>query len=263
MKRNYTNVMVLGMLVICLSLFLLPLQAKVVPSPAISSIAYDGLFFLGFNLRNDLFKGDKGLKVRQAISMAVERKKIANDLAKDPKVPSGIIPYGMEGYLDSQAPTVDLQEAKQIMVSAGYKMADKRLKTVRLLHTNGILTQEIAKELKENLKHLGIKIILEGIDYSDGEKWEAALKKGNYQLFLLGVKADDPEKIETFLTPIFHSKKGDANFMNYKDNRVDQILVNLVMLKNEPQRVAQLKELQQKVNSQLPIISLFNIERIQ
>lgn len=246
----------------CIAIFMIVCMFFV-QSMAQPADSFDGLFFVGFNLQKDIFKGEKGLLVRKAVLSAVDRVKISTELAEDEHTPTGIIPYGMEGYTESAVSPVDLVKAKQLIQTAGYKMTDQRIKEIRLLHTNGVLTKKIAQELKDNVKHIGIKLVLEGINYADEGKWEATLRKGNYDLFLLALKADDSDKIETFLTSLFHSKKAEANFMNFQDPIVDKALDSLASEKNKAKRKALLKTISSAVDKQIPIISLYNIERIQ
>ncbi|MFC1596268.1 ABC transporter substrate-binding protein [Candidatus Margulisiibacteriota bacterium] len=160
------------------------------PPTTLALETYDGLWFLGFNLKKDLLSGENGLLVRRAVSYAIQRKEIVADIVAERIVPDTIIPYGMEGYQSVEAPTCNIKLAKALMSKAGLKMTDKRLKNIRLLHTNGILTKQIANKLKQDLQHIGIKLILTGIDFADQDKWIAGLKSGAYDLHLMGFKAE-------------------------------------------------------------------------
>ena len=228
---------------------------------ATPNISYDGLWFMGFNLHKDLFEGESGTTVRQAIEMALDRREIAMNLAKSERIPDSIIPYGMEGYEESETVTLNVRQAKRLMRKAGYGITDKRIKAVRLLHTNGVLTKAIAREIKENLKHIGIKVQLTGLDYRYQEKWDKTLKSGQYHLHLMGFKAEDPDDVLSFLTPLFHSE-GHANVTYYNHPTVDKLLDSLPAITDPEVRRNKLDRVQRLLITGDPVIGLFYIRRL-
>jgi len=219
---------------------------------------YDGLWFMGFNLTNPLFKGEKGLQVRKAVNYAIRREKIALQIASSNIVPDCYIPYGMEGYQSLDPVSYNIALAKQLLKDAGYSMQDKRLKKVRIFHTNGIITKLIAKEIQENLKNIGIKVILEGINFSKQKAWVKKLKKKDFDLFLMGYKADIPEDVLTFLNPIFYSV-GDANFTGLNDKVVDDLLDSLEYAIDSQVRLKKIKHISEILMKKKVIIGLFYI----
>jgi ABC-type transport system substrate-binding protein len=154
-----------------------------------SAKQYDGVWFLGFNLKKDIFSGDNGKLVRQAVTMAVDRTRIATKIVGDDTVPVNIIPPGMEGYLSLESYPHDYRQAKTIMKRAGYTIADKRLKAITLLHTDGEKTKQIVDEIKIDLINLGFDITTTQLSYSDTKTWQKELASGKYDLFVMGYKA--------------------------------------------------------------------------
>jgi len=151
---------------------------------------YDGIWFLGFNLNKELFGDENGKVVRQAVTIAIDRNKVAQKIISDEVIPIGVIPPGMEGH-DSMLTAYphDYREAKKLMKSAGYTLYDKRLKIVTILHTDGEKTREIVDEIKRNLINIGFDIQRTEIKYSDTAQWNKELASGKYHLFVMGYKA--------------------------------------------------------------------------
>jgi peptide/nickel transport system substrate-binding protein len=232
---------------------------------------YDGIWFLGFNLKNAVFSDPK---VRQAVNLAINRENLALKIVSSEAVPIGFVPPGMLGYNPDLEPTFyDRREAKKIMTRSGHPMNDKRIKNLTLLHTDGLLTVEIAREIQKDLKAIGMKIDLVEVSYKNEDNWINELTSGKHALFLMGYKADI-EKIfseeatsqddsYSLLEPLFKTE-GDANFTGYSNKEVDKLLdqvsgLNLA-LKND--RHAKLKEINQILYNDLPVIVLFYIEKL-
>jgi ABC-type transport system substrate-binding protein len=151
---------------------------------------YDGIWFLGFNEKSPLFGDENGKVVRQSVTIAVDRQKIANKIVGDDVVPIGIIPPSMEGYdAELQAYPHEYGTAKKMMRSAGYELSDKRLKGVKLLHTDGVKTKDIVNEIKRDLINLGFDIQTTELKYSDTSTWQKALSSGKYDMYVMGYKS--------------------------------------------------------------------------
>lgn len=231
-------------------------------APAIKE--YDGIWFAGFNINKDIFKGDKGRAVRQAFNLAVDRKYIAQEIVGDDAVPTGVIPPGMIGYDPAlKGYPLDVGRAKKLMKKAGFPLTDKRLKKVVMLHTDGLKTLEIARSLKKDLQALGVKIEEVVVSYEAQEKWEAELLSGKYHMFLMGYKADDPKDAATLLKPLFFSR-GEANFTGFRKDRVDLLLNKLGHI-NPDEVETQLKlllEIGKIIQQEASTINLFYITRL-
>ncbi|MBN2058038.1 MAG: hypothetical protein JW782_04525 [Candidatus Saganbacteria bacterium] len=233
---------------------------------------YDGIWFLGFNLKEVPVKD---LAVRQAIDQALSKKRIAEKIVSSEVTPISPIPPGMLGYDPDLKPAVqDVAAAKALMKEAGYSMSDPRIKGLSLLHTDGLMTIEIAKQIQADLRYIGIKLDLVEIDAADEEKWAAELASGKHDIFLMGYKAgidklftseaevsdvDSADLIE----PLFKTG-ADVNFTGYSNAQVDKLLDQIsgfaLALKSE--RHAKLKQINQQLYQDKPVIVLFYIEKL-
>ncbi len=185
-----------------------------------SAKEYDGAWFLGFNEKTQLFGDENSKVVRQAVTIAIDRDKIAKKIVGDDTVPAGIIPPGMEGYDPSlSAYPHDIGLAKKMMRSSGYSLSDKRLKHISLLMTDGVKTKLIVDEIKMDLINLGFDITTTTVKYSNTTAWQKALTSGRYDMFVMGYKAGDVGEI--FIadksTGLFHTFNCFKNSTNEAD----------------------------------------------
>ncbi len=189
---------------------------------------YDGIWFMGFNMKKPLFNDTNGLTVRKAFSMSIDRPAISVKIINDPIIPKGVIPPSMQGYDPSLVTySFDTAKAKQLLKIAGYNLNDPRIKSVTLLHTNGKKTVAIAKMIQQNLAKIGVKVIFKQVDAHNQDLWEKELSSGNFSLYLMGYKATVPDKI--FIgdqtTKVFHDpsclnlplEKNRINFNTYEE----------------------------------------------
>jgi ABC-type transport system substrate-binding protein len=155
-----------------------------------TEVEYDGLWFLGFNHHKDIFGDANGITVKKAVGLAMHRQKIVSQIMGECLLPDSFIPPGMDGYSSGVFSLVySTAEARALLKKAGYSTKDKRLKNLSLLHTDGIKTIAVAKQIKSDLAALGIKVELVQVAYRDTEKWQAALESGKFHMFLMGYKA--------------------------------------------------------------------------
>jgi glutathione transport system substrate-binding protein len=234
--------------------------------------AYDGIWFLGFNLKSPVFKD---LAVRQAADAVIDKEFINKRIVSGEVIPASFIPPSMLGYdPDLQTEPHDLKYAKLLMKKAKFLPTDKRLKTLSLLHTDGLVTIEIAKKVQSDLRQLGIKLNLVQVSYQDEDKWIDELLSGKHDLFLMGYKAgmenlftSEASVAETDSTslvePLFQTG-GDANFTGYSNAKVDTWLGQIGQLNPalKEERHKKLKALNQQLAKDLPVVVLFYIETL-
>ena len=234
--------------------------------------AYDGVWFMGFNLKHDLFKD---VSVRQAVMHCLDRNFIATTIMSAEAIPGSFIPPGMLGYDPSLKPyKFNPKFAKTLMKRAKLPASDQRLKKIKLLHTDGLKTIAIAQAIKDDLKNIGMKVELIQISYRDQNRWVEELSSGASDLYLMGYKADI-EKLFTseagvaevdstkLIEPLFKSN-GEANFSGYVNADIDSLLDQLATLGPglSSERATKLKEINKILYKDLPAVVLFYIEKL-
>lgn len=222
---------------------------------------YDGIWFLGFNLQKAPFDN---LKVRQAVAHCLDKDFIAS-----------VVPSGMPGYDPELKPYKrSVKFAKTLMGKAKYPLTHPRLKNLTLLHTDGIKTIEIAKEIQKDLKQIGMKINLVQVSFRDEEKWNGELSSKKHHLFLMGYKAEIEQLFTEeasakaadsyrLLEPLFKTGS-EANFTSYSNSTVDMLLdqVSVIGPSFLKERELKLKEINKILYKDLPILVLFYIEKL-
>jgi ABC-type transport system substrate-binding protein len=243
----------------------------VIGSPC-SAKEYDGIWFLGFNTQLPPFND---LRVRQAVAHTLDLEYITRTIISDEAVPAAFIPPGMPGH-DPELKPYKLNPgfAKTLLKRAKYSPGDRRLKSIPLLHTDGVKTVAIAKKIAADLRQIGLKVEPVEVSYRDEAKWDRELASGRYPLFLMGYKADinelftdeasaaSPDSYQ-LLAPLF-KRGGAANFGSFSDPTLnmyfDQLAVIAPAMSRE--RAGRLREIDRLLYKQLPAIVLFYIEKL-
>jgi len=217
----------------------------------------------------------KDVRVREAIDQSIDKKHIAEKIVSSEVVPSGYIAPKMLGYDADLVPRDrDIGYAKLLMKGSGYPINDKRLKDLSLLHTDGIMTVEIAKKIQADLRNIGMKVELVEVSYADEDKWIKELSSGKHDFYLMGYKAGIEELFTTeeatgsydsysLIAPLFKTD-GEVNFSHYSNAQVDKLLGQLesinIALKSD--RNAKLKEINRILYKDVPAVVLFYIEKL-
>lgn len=144
------------------------------------------VYFYRCNVNLPVFKGEKGKKVRQALSLAIDRQTLVDTITKAWEKPAyTIVPPGIEGY---QSPRglrgKDFKEnvamAKKLLEEAGYPEG-KGLPTITLLYNTDDKHAAIAATIQDFWRtNLGIKIELQNqewgtyLDSVNGLKFDMA-----------------------------------------------------------------------------------------
>ena len=189
----------------------------------------NGYTYMGYNLRNPLF-GDK--KVRQALAYAIDRQAIIDGillgLGRPCTGPFSDVSWAYNPHAKIYPYNPD--RAKQILSESGWKRSDitaileKNGKPFRFtIMTNQGNTERIrtAEIIQQNFKKIGIDVNIRVME------WQAFLEqidKRSFDAMILGWSMGrDPD-----IYDIWHSsktKKGEYNFIGYKNDEIDRLLV--------------------------------------
>jgi len=214
-----------------------------------AAVEYDGLWFLGFNHQSEIFKGSKGLNNRKYLAKIINRKKIAVQIIGSSVVAESYI-YPNQYY-----------QAEQQDIFADINCSTPNIKQIILHHTDGDKTRDIAEIIADDIeKKSNIKVVTKIYSMSKPQLWEKALKKSEFDIFLLGFKADYNGTEDTFIEPLY-SSAGYANFMDYQNKNVDKLIDELKNANNE-QKNAILKTLDNILKAEVVLVPLFYIEKI-
>lgn len=174
--------------------------------------------YLGMTMTQKPFNDEK---VRQAVSMAIDRQAIVNSFfeglateAKNPLQPTSL------GYHENTKPyTFDVEKAKAILKESSYDGKVVELWAMPVPRPYMPDGQKVAEAIQKNLETIGMKtkiVTYEWATYLD------KTRKGEAQLFLLGGTSDngDPDN----LLSLFFDESGSLNNSQLTDVKIQSLL---------------------------------------
>lgn len=206
--------------------------------------------WIGLNVMKAPFgpQGDeKAFKLRQAISMAINREELIELAIQGTGVPlTNLMPEGEPGYKKFDAYAFDPAKAKELMAEAGYPNGQglDLTYTYRQREVEQRVAEQIQAQLKENL---GLDVKVEGIDWAImlGERQDH-----KYTMFYGSWGHDFPDPQNWFF-PLFHSNQikgvgtGQGNDPGWKNEEYDRLVEEANKLADPAKREDRFKLYQQ------------------
>lgn len=150
------------------------------------------------------------VKVRQALSLAIDREKLSNVILKGVFTPANTItPYNIAGYNPQAALKGGAAEAKRLLTEAGYP-GGQGFPELSLTYETGI-TQKLTMEAVQGMwkEVLGINVKLDPLETAAFRAWRTA-RKTQPNVYLVSWLSDYPDPFNWFNT-LWDSK---ADFFN-------------------------------------------------
>lgn len=176
--------------------------------------------YLGFNMRDPLLQK---ASVRDAISLAVNRKEIIDILLNGLATPArAILPPSSE-YFDTSLPVPehDPKKAEKLLDEAGYPRKEGLRFELSLKSTTDVTRISIAKAIASQLKRIGIKVVVEPMEWG---RFKLDLEQGRIQMWAaqwIGFK--DPD-IYRFAFSTANFPPNGANRGWYSNPELDRLL---------------------------------------
>jgi len=201
-----------------------------------------GYLFLAYNLRDNGWEGLKIKEVRQALSLAVSKELIIEQVLYGfgepafsfiPKVSPWYVAEGVAQY--GVKPLLDEEKAKELLLNAGY---DKPVKLTLVTNAGNDERENIGYLVKERLSAIGIEVELKFVPWATllrkylmnktlGTDEEARYNNG------VGAVSEEPWDLMVMgfstnpLSPsgqdVFYSTTGGLNFFGYSNTQVDEL----------------------------------------
>jgi len=208
--------------------------------------------YLGFNLNNEKFKD---LKIRQALSLAINRQELVDILFFGyGKVCNGpFLPDSFAYNNDVKTITQDIEKAKALLKEAGYD--EKNPFTFEIVtNTGNDIRINTAQILQYQLQKAGIIMKIRVME------WQAFLNTvvhpRNFEAVLLGWSlALMPDAY-----PLWHSsssKLGGFNLVSYNNEKVDKLIEEGINTINRDELGEIYKEIFQIISDDLPYLFLY------
>jgi peptide/nickel transport system substrate-binding protein len=206
-------------------------------------LAYD---FIGFNL-NRAGTPPADRRVRQALSMAVDRHQIVDELLPGMgRVAAGPLSPLQFAFDDTfSGYSFDPAAAKELLAAAGYGSTHLRL----ICNAGNLLRENIAVLFAQKAAEIGVSISVAPLE------WEAFLEtlyRGEFDLVLLGFGTGvDPD-----FSYHWHAD-GPGNTLGYNNGRVNNLLEEAAAIKPAALRTPLYREAQKQVVADAPAIWLY------
>ena len=198
------------------------------PDHTSEDVSTNGIYFYAFNWKDPVVGGPQNVKLRQAMSLAIDRDKIAHDIYNNSrKAATGIAMPGIPGFkagLGDYAKR-DIARAKQLISDwekdTGKKVAD--LPTIKLNFGQGAGHDQIATIIQANLQEIGVKSEL---DPREAKTYFAQMRAGQGQFLRDGWIADY-NVYDNQLFPLFDSSQiggTGSNHAQYSSQKFDGLI---------------------------------------
>ncbi len=210
------------------------------------TVPTSGYLFLAYNLRDNGWEGFKQKEVRQALSMAVSKEMMIEQVLYGFGEPAfSFIPKPSPWYKDEGLakygvePLMDKERAKELLIGAGY---GEPLKLTLVTNSGNEIRENVGHLVKQELSAIGIEVELKFIPWATllrkylmnkvpGTGQEPRYNNG------MGAVSEEPWDLMVMgfnthpLQPsgqdIFYSTEGGLNFLGYSSAEVDELFQRL------------------------------------
>lgn len=218
----------------------------------------------------------KDMKVRQAISSAINRDDIVTGMQGLAAVSKGPIPPNSFAYYQAEKYSFNQTKAIALLEEAGYKAGDDGIRTkegkrlsFELLYINNQDRQATAESIKANLKVIGIEVNIKSMDLSAAV--DDHILPRMYDLLLYGVQTlIDPDRFELFnSTQIAAPGLNIASYISTEKRTqvvdgkttkvpaVDDDLNDARRIVDEKARAKKYEDFQKIIAEEVPVVFLF------
>ncbi len=208
-------------------------------------------YYIGFNTQQKPFDD---IRVRQALSMAIDKEELANNILKQLATPAnGVLPKGIPGYNENlKGLPFDPRQARKLLDDAGGPniLGDVTLLTSGQGASAGPILDALVAMWKDNL---GVTVQVQQEDFG---LFLRDVDSGKFQMFDLGWVADYPDP-QNFLDIKLHSASPN-NETRYSNPQVDRLLEQARTETDEQKRIQMYQQAEQLIVQDAPWIPLFH-----
>lgn len=231
-----------------------------------------GTYFVVLNVGKNFDKLDPKVqaalgneKVRQALSVAIDREAIVNNITKAGQIPAySFVPKGIElvpgkDFADKEYYDVsgDLDKAKALLAEAGYPNGEGLPTFTFLFNSEGDGHKKIAQYLQDTWSKIGVKVELQQQEW---KVFQTSRSTGAYQIGRHGWSADYTDPM-TFLD-MWTSNSG-SNDAGFKNAEYDA-LIEQTKSETDPAKRAELfRKAEDILMKEAPVIPLYYYTKVK
>lgn len=216
-----------------------------------------GYFYIGYNLRNELFKEKK---VRQALTHLVDRERIIRDIFRnEAEVITGPFFRNSKYYDSTIKPyAYDIEKAKLLLKESGWIDSDgdgildkdgQKFEFTILAVASHPIQEKMLPLVKESMAKAGIDMKIQNVEWS---VYLQKLQNQEFEVCTLGWTV--PYEADPY--QVWHSSqadiKGSSNHIGFKNQRADELIEALRVTFDMPERIKLAHEFSQLIHDEQP-----------
>ncbi|MYD99418.1 MAG: peptide ABC transporter substrate-binding protein [Gammaproteobacteria bacterium] len=208
------------------------------------------IMYLVFNVSEPPFDD---VRVRRALSLAIDRELITGRVLESGEVPStSFVPPMVENYASAvRDRSVDADAARRLLAEAGYH--DDNPLRVTLRYIAGADSKKVQVAIAAMWKAIGVETALH---HAELNAHFAELRQGNFQVAQAGwFGENNPEHYLELLM----SSTGDVNYGRFADTEVDALMTEAKRTADLDQRLALLRRAEAAALALDPVVPLYAV----
>ncbi|MDV2683305.1 glutathione ABC transporter substrate-binding protein [Alkalihalophilus lindianensis] len=213
------------------------------------------LAYLGFNNTKEPFTDQR---VRQAISMAIDKEQIIDGIMDGAALPAkGPLAPPVFGYSEEvDGISYDVEESKELLVEAGFAEGFE----TTIWTDDARIRIDVAEYLQNQLAEIGIKAEIRSMEYG---AFLDSITNAEHDL-MIGAWGTVTADADYGLYPMFHSSNfgmtGNRTF--YSNDEVDELLILGRQETDEQARLEIYKKAQEIIIDEAPLVPLYHTEHL-
>tara|TARA_R110002049_G_scaffold4601_5_gene32046 strand:+ start:72741 stop:74678 length:1938 start_codon:yes stop_codon:yes gene_type:complete len=191
-------------------------------------------------------------RVRRALAKAINRTQIVEQVTKAGQIPAFTnVPPGLAGYESAEGLTPSVEEAKQLLVEAGYP-GGRGIPKMTMLYNTSEGHRAIAEVIQQQLQNnLNVKVELQNMEW--GSFLDKTTQK-DYDIARAGWIADYPDP-NTFLD--MWVTDGPQNNTNWSNAEYDGLIIAAGREADQSKRMKLLQQAEQIWVDEMPVIPIY------
>jgi oligopeptide transport system substrate-binding protein len=219
-----------------------------------------GTDYWGLRYDDPVLGGEKNVKLREAIALAIDRAQISDQIYEGQRVPTDqLVPKGIPGYTTGLGLGVERNLDGAKAAFAEWTAAGNKLdKPLRLSYNEGANWDQVATIMQGNLKEAGIDAELNPFP-ADGTYF-TKMREGEGQIIRAGWFADYV-LYDNFMFPLLHKASiGGDNLVAYNSDEFSG-LVDQARAEADPAKAAELYAQAEKIALSKDIVLIPTVNR--
>ena len=235
-------------------------QAKEFKDDKRKILTDDGsVWYMTYNMKNKVLANKK---IRQALSLAVDREKLVSDVLSGTGKPAytytakGVGIMGVQKDFSEEAgkvfPAFDAAKAKSLLAEGLKELNLQKLPTLEMIFNDSGNNKIISEYIQDQIhKNLGVDIKIQAMTFSERL---ARMEQRNYEIALAGYNGDFNDAI-TYLDR-FVTKDGN-NYSDYSNPEYDRLVKFVKSSGDQKARVASMIQMEKILADDMPVGILY------